>query len=132
MPSDFSISSIREPQSILTLTDSNEYRGNIVPLNSPPTLIQKIIEPYNNPSLFKKHNKLHLVNEEHDISDKENGVYDKPAPQSTGRAQLNKSKKHKHNKSTTIFMRDNQWYGLKTSRVLSPQVSARDNVFHII
>ena len=114
LPSDFSISSIRDHQSVFTLTDSNEFRMQI------STKIMPFLN--NHPSLFKKHNKLQLVNEENvERTDKENEVNE---PKSTGRANVQRYR-HKQNKSITALREENQWFGLKTSRVHSPQPNSR-------
>lgn len=117
LPSDFSISSIREPQSLLTLTDSNEYRMNLLHYqNLSPVLMTKANEPFNNPSLFKKQNKYQYGHGDSQL-DKENEKQENP--KSSERKEL--KKKHRHHNSITS-MKDDQWFGLKTSRVLSPQL----------
>lgn len=131
LPSDFSISSIREQKSILTLTDSNEYRANFINLQpASPALVLRFNEPYNNPSLFKKNHKLHLVNEEkvENLFDKENYVCEHEYL-SSERKENSYRKRQKQNNSISL-LRENQWLGLKTSRIHSPVIS-KSNFKHL-
>ena len=112
LPSDFSISSIRDPfNSVLTLTDSNEYRMNMLLQAGSPALLGHFQEPFGNPSLFKKQHKLQL-----DQAEKENDI----VPTISSRSAI--KKKGHHNSNSIVLLGENQWFGLKTSRVLSPQI----------
>ena len=91
-----------------------------------PMLVGRTHEPFKNPSLFKKHQKN--LDHNHNF-DKENERMEKKVTNSSEREETLKKKREYQN--SIVMMGENQWYGLKTSRVLSPQIM-RSKYTHFI